>query len=416
MSNPLSKICTTSSIAVLLAMVSPTACAADDNGSSMFSFGGFGTLGLVHSSEHQADFTGSVFGPTGAGFSHDWSSDVDSQIAGQVTANFTSKLSAVVQVIAQQNYDDTYRPHVEWADIKYQFTPEFNLRVGRTVLPSFLVSDARNVGFANPWVRPPVEVYGLIPVTNSDGVDASYTLHIGAVVQTFTGSYGETDPNIPMRGTAEAKREWVIADTIEYGATTLHLAYEETHLTVDYVGTLFDAFRQFGPQGNAIANQYDQENKRLKFLGLGAMYDPGRWFVMGEWGTVDFNSVFGRNTAWYVTSGYRIAKFTPYLTYAQAKSNNLSDPGLTISALPPSLAGPAMGLNAGLNSILSAKVVQSTVSAGARWDFVKNFDLKLQFDHTRIGAGSSGELTNLQPAFQLGSKVDLITVTVDFVF
>jgi hypothetical protein len=61
-------------------------------GASMFSFSGFGTLGAVHSSEDHADFT-SVLKPNGAGYTHRWSTDVDSRIAGQINARFTSQLS-----------------------------------------------------------------------------------------------------------------------------------------------------------------------------------------------------------------------------------------------------------------------------------------------------------------------------------
>jgi hypothetical protein len=58
---------------------------------------------------------------------------------------------------------------------------------------------------------------------------------------------------------------------------------------------------------------------------------------------------------------------------------------------------------------------QSTVSLGARWDFAKHVDLKVQFDHTRLGALSDGTLINIQPGFQLGSTVNLFSATVDFV-
>jgi len=51
---------------------------ADDAGTSMFSFSGFGTVGVVHSSEDKADFTSSFFRPNGAGYSRSWSADVDS--------------------------------------------------------------------------------------------------------------------------------------------------------------------------------------------------------------------------------------------------------------------------------------------------------------------------------------------------
>jgi hypothetical protein len=65
---------------------------------------------------------------------------------------------------------------------------------------------------------------------------------------------------------------------------------------------------------------------------------------------------------------------------------------------------------------LSTKPVQSTLSIGGRWDFMRNAALKLQYDHTRIGVGSSGVLTNLQPGFQSGGKVNVISATIDFVF
>src|SRR5450631_3077804 len=80
---------------VLVAMLWAPICvhaAAEDPGPSMFSFSGFGTLGVVHSSEDHADFTTSHFKPTGAGYTHSWSGDVDSVIGGQVIAHFTPKL------------------------------------------------------------------------------------------------------------------------------------------------------------------------------------------------------------------------------------------------------------------------------------------------------------------------------------
>jgi hypothetical protein len=407
---------------IALATVSYPACAysADnrtDSGQSMFSFNGFGTLGVAHSSEDQADFTSTIFKPNGAGYGHTWSADVDSLIAAQVTAHFTPQLSAMAQVISEQRYDNTYTPHVEWANIKYQVTPVLSFRLGRIVLPTFLVSDNRNVGYANPWVRPPLEIYSLVPVSTSDGADASYTVHMGDVVQTLVGVFGHTHTNFVGGGSSNARHNWLIADTIEYGAATVHISYQQTRLSIDSLNHFFDAFRQFGPQGVALADKYDSDHSLVKFLGIGAMYDPGKWFATAEWGTTDYSSVIGKNTGWYASSGYRLAKFTPYLTYGMMKVNsNTSDPGLTVSALPPFLAGPATGLNAALNAILGSAPVQTTISSGVRWDVLRNAALKLQYDHIRLGAGSPGLLTNLQPNFQPGATVNLFSATIDFVF
>ena len=393
--------------------------ASDDASASIFSFSGFGTLGVVHSSELDADFTDSTFKPNGAGFTRAWSPDVDSRLGAQVTANLTSQLSAVVQVISEQLYDDTYRPHVEWANIKYQFTPDLSVRVGRTVLSTFMFSDTRKVGYANPWVRPPVEVYSLVPVSSSDGVDASYKLHVGDFVQTIVGTFGRTAQGLPPSlggGTAHGRALWLISDTIEYCAATVHISYQDVHLTVPGLNGLFDAFQQFGPQGIALANEYDQDDKLGTFIGVGAMYDPGRWFALGEWGHDDFHSALGSNTAWYVSGGYRLPKVTPYLTYSKVSVNsNTSDPGLTLSTLPPFLVGAATGLNAALNATLATVADQKTMSVGARWDFIKNVDLKVQYDHTRLGAGSSSTLINIQPDFVPGGTVNLFSLAIDFV-
>jgi hypothetical protein len=118
-----------------------------------------------------------------------------------------------------------------------------------------------------------------------------------------------------------------------------------------------------------------------------------------------------------MSGGYRLAKFTPYLTYTETKANsNTSDPGLNVSALPPYLAGTAIGLNAGLNAILATTAVQNTVSIGSRWDLAQNVDLKLQYDRTDLGSGSAGALINVQPGFQRGSTVNLFSITIDFVW
>jgi hypothetical protein len=138
---------------------------------------------------------------------------------------------------------------------------------------------------------------------------------------------------------------------------------------------------------------------------------------MGEWGATEAHSVLGKRSAWYASGGYRFGKITPYVTYAQASvACCIADPGLTLSSLPAFLAGPAAGLNAGLNVILESIPVEKTLSVGTRWDFAKNAALKLQFDHIRLGAGSAGTLTGLHPGFQLGGTVNVSSVTLDFVF
>jgi hypothetical protein len=397
-----------------------TGVAHADEAPSLFSFRGFGTLGVVRSTEDQADFTSTIYKHHGAGHSHEWSADVDSLLAGQITAQITPQLSGVLQAIVEQRYDNTYRPSIEWANLKYEFTSDLSLRVGRIVLPVFMVSDSRKVGYANPWVRPPIEVYSLVPLGTNDGVDLSHRMQAGDITSTLQASYGASEVKFPasVGGTAKARASWGVSYTLESGAATARIKYHQARVSVDSFQPLFDGFRQFGAEGIAIADRYEPVNKRLSFIGLGAMVDPGRWFVMGEWGAINARSVLGKRYAWYVSGGHRLGRVTPYLTYAEARTTSeTSAAGLTVSAYPPFLAGAATMLNAGLNTALvSSSPTHKTVSIGGRWDVVQNAALKLQIDRIRLGEGSAGMLHNMQPGFQPGGAFSVLSITLDFVF
>src|SRR5256885_12891838 len=53
---------------------------------------------------------------------------------------------------------------------------------------------------------------------------------------------------------------------------------------------------------------------KVDFVGIGASYDPGKWFAMAEWARFDTHSILGARTAWYASGGYRFGKITPYAT------------------------------------------------------------------------------------------------------
>jgi hypothetical protein len=389
----------------------------DSNPSPPVALSGFGTLGAVHSSSSLADYTSNLFKPNGAGHSHDWSFDVDSLVAGQMLMNFTPQWSAMVQATVEQQYDNSYVPTLEWANVKYEFTPDLDVRLGRVLLPSFLVSDDRKVGYANPWVRPPIEVYWLVPVTKNDGIDSSYRAHWGDVSSTFLATYGELATNGVGSVPGRARQQEGIFNTTEYGPFTFHVTYQQTHFQTAALTSLFNAFRSFGPQGEAIAGRWQCDGKEIKLRSVGLEVDPGDWFTMAEWARNDAHCFIGAQAGWYVTGGYRVSDWTPYLTYADLKvKSNTSDPGLDLALVAPYLAGEAAGLNAALNGVLGSTGAQRTVSIGLRWDVRRDIDVKAQFDQIYLAGGSPGLLVNVQPGFAAGSSLHVISVTMDFVF
>ena len=213
---------------------------ASENAPSIFSFSGYGTLGVAHSSERNADYTATNFQPNGAGYTRAWSPDVDSRIAGQVTADFDQHWSAVVQVVVEQRWDNSYTPQVEWANVRYAFSPEFSVRVGRIALPTFLMSNTRKVGYTVPWVRMPNTVYGALAMTNNDGADLTWGAQLGELHNTvvvYAGRNNSTYPNGAAGGYREKARHMRgLTDTLVMGAATVQVSHFEARLNAAAIG------------------------------------------------------------------------------------------------------------------------------------------------------------------------------------
>lgn len=418
-------------LALCLALTGFAASAGDDTGREI-SLRGFGTLGAVHSSEKNADFVSGFFEPNGAGHTRDWALGVDSKIGLQLDGRLSEKLSAVLQVVSQHRYDNTHTPQIEWANVKYQLTPDFDVRIGRTVTMPFMVSESRLVGYAHLWMRPPQEVYGLIPLTNKDGIDATYRFYMGNVTGGVHASFGQSSPKLPKSRSINAKRYFDIASTIEHGPATFRASYSTARLDlrVPSFDALVAGLAQFGnavspipglgpagAQALALADKYRFEDARISVLALGARYDAERWLLMGEWAKFNGHSLLADSSAWYVTGGYRIRAFTPYVTLARLRADRRSEAGISTAGMPLPLATTAARFNAGLNSSLAGTTfAQKSIAAGVRWDFGKSTAVKLQYDRIDLDAGSRGRLDNVQPNFQPGGTVHVIGVAVDFVF
>lgn len=346
----------------------------------VFKFGGFGSFGATHSSQSLGDYVLDGTVPKGAGRSSNWSAGNDSRIGVQATANFTPQVSAVLQVISEYQPDNTYHPGVEWANVKYAFSPENYIRAGRIALPTFMNSETRKVGYSYPWIHPPVDLYRVLSITNSDGIDARYRFEIGDAINSIKVIYGRNRNEHP-NSISTSKDIWGIFDKFEYGAAIFRLAYQTRMASSLNLQT-------------GVAGAWVQNSD----LSAGAAYDTGDWFIMSEW--IQRKSA-AKLCAMYVSGGYRMDKLTPFLTY----SNNGMDSFLP--GYPPPTAA----------AIQQAKKSQSTASIGIRWDFMKNTDLKLQYDRVSLGDYSNGYLANVPPAVTLyGTRLHVVSAVIDFVF
>jgi hypothetical protein len=383
-----------------------------DTSAPVFKFSGFGSLAATHSSESKADFTTSYAEPKGPGASRSVDFGVDSRLGVQVDVRFNDTFSMVAQAISERRYDDTYTPYLNMVHVKARLLPGLSLRAGRIPYSAYLISDYQKVGYATPWVRPPVEVYQFNPITSIDGGDLSWQANAGEVA--FSGQLlaGSTSVKVPQSGVeATFKGDGIAAASVAatYGSATFRAFYLQMKGSLDNAlldgpGGPFSLLRSLPPAfgGNpALADQYQIKKDRITYTSVGWNYDPGDWFVMAEGTrTGGDENILLHFTAGYVTGGYRVGAWTPYLTLGWKTTDSpTTHPNPIVNAL----------VSTGDHS-------QSSVSAGLRWDCYKNVALKAQYDRVDHAQGSFGALVNPRAGFKPGGNYGLATVSLDFVF
>ncbi|MDB5900886.1 MAG: hypothetical protein JWP41_4488 [Ramlibacter sp.] len=408
---------TTTSRSILAACIGAAfaAGAAHAQGAPGVKFSGFGTLAATYSDERNADFVTNLLQPNGAGATRPWSMTPDSKLGGQLDATFTERLTGTLQLVSQQRADNRWVPEFQVASVKYQATPDLSVRVGRIALPFFLYSDTRLVGYAQPWLRPPVEAYIINPNTYNDGVDVMYRTRWGSFTHNLQAFYGANKTKQPNGTLSRSNPNIGLNDTVQTGDLTLRAAYTYSKVEIGGLVGLAQGFTAFstvpGPAGAEaarLARSYTGRDMDFGTLALAASYDPGRWFVTGEYLDFRGEGLVQGSRSWYVTGGYRMGTWTPYVTYAGSKNRTRNESGIPFA--------PAAGLNAALQDILGNPQKQNTLSLGLRWDFAPNMDLKAQYDRIELGANAQGRLINPRPGFVRGGNVNVFAVSYDFVF
>jgi hypothetical protein len=378
---------------------------------------GFGTIAVVHATQDQGDYTVNPNSPGQAGYSKEWAFDVDSRAGAQLDVQLDKRWSAVAQVTQEKGVDNAYETYLTWANVKYQATPELSLRAGRISLPLFLSADYRKVGYALPWLRAPVELYSLIPISNSDGVDAEYRWHTGDIKHETRVSLGHATARLNKDVKGTARNIVGVTQNVTAGALTLRFTAAQSLLAVPGAEALFDGLRAFGPPGEALARRYDIARRHVRVFSASFNYDTGDWFVIGESGRINTSSILGDQTASYLSAGHRFGNVAPYATYARLVANlPTHTAGLPLDGLPPEAAALAGLLNGALNAQLRQIGVQDTASIGVRWDAAPNIAVKAQFDRVTPRGGSIGTLINVQPGFRSGQAFHVISLGMDFVF
>lgn len=343
---------------------------------------GFGTLGYVTTDTNRAEFRANPRQDKGATKSDgDWG--VDSRLGLQANVTFNDMFSAVGQLYISRRDGDS-SPEAEWLFVQADMAEGVSLRAGRMVMPTFLLSDFRQVGYAQHWLRAPVEVYGAFNTTSFDGVQAIFRRQIGDYNLTTQISAGVSEDEYIYGTTAgvliktkEENNRLLSANImLERGDWGFRLAHtQKRDVELSYAG-------------QQVARGDD------KFTSVGVQYDDGNLLVMSEYIWRHWNvrkDMGGKydSEAFYVTAGYRFGSVMPYATYSQ---------------IDPLGDGYRNGTD-----------VRKTKAVGVRWDLMRNLAFKAQYEEVTGGTGD--QLMPFNDAFRNDMpKVRAYSASLDFVF
>lgn len=412
-------------LATLLALPLATGAFAQEAASGpTIKVSGFGTGALTMTNTDDAEFgrANQV-----RGVKKDARPGVDSNLGLQADVTINNWLSLTGQGLVRKDAEDDFGAEATLAFAKARVNDELSIRVGRVGAPVFMISEYRNVGYANTFIRPPQEMYSQVPFNSIDGVDAVWQHGFGATNVTAQLAAGRTKASIAGNLEVEMKSLVALNLVAEYGPFTARFGRADAKLTVTG-STSFDglmtSLRAAGtgyrlPVLNTLAGDLAADSKKASFTSVGLGLDWNNIIGQTEYAKRKTDSYINDTTSWYVMGGYRIGKFLPYYMHGKlmidsAVANTV--PGACPAGYPAACTPTLRALSAGVATLRgtgTGQGEQSTDSLGVRWDLYSSAALKFQVDRIKPKNGK-GLFLNATPGFN--HAVTVGAVSVDFVF
>lgn len=297
----------------------------------------------------------------------------DTRIGIQITAAVTPALNVTAQLLAK-DAKDTYEVEADWAYASYRLNDSTDLRAGRIKFPIFLASEYQEVGIAYPWVRPPEELYGSVPVKAISGVDILKRLRLGnadLTLQPLAGNYSE-DGIADSRAEVDvdARNVLGLVASLTSDVFTLRAAYvtADLDLTVNADVPLGAPPGGFASMPIVMADDADYAT-----ASAGLHMDWHDVIGYAEYADSDFGDMLGHSKGWYATLGYRMGDWLPHVTYAERDTDMPVDP----------VPGPP-------NEAASFMQNQSSIALGLRYNPSANTALKFEAKQVEPEDGSNG--------------------------
>jgi hypothetical protein len=389
-------------------------------------FDGFLTVGAAtHDDENNNVYIGSL---GDRGITENVTFETDTRFGLQISSDIADNASVVAQILGKGT-NSNFNAVVEWAYVDYEFNKYISLRAGKVKQPVYLVNDYVEVGYAYPWIRPPVEVYYLNnPLNTINGAELLLSFPIGKGQLSFQPYVGSNRDDIPnSNGTGYFEAEGLLGIDIKYAAPGFLIHGSSFHCRE--VNT-FGSFTALAPGFGGSVNVDLNGQGKCDVDSVGLNLDLSNVVVYAEWQqrmTSDaLSRPFGDTEAWYVTLGYRMGKWLPHLTFASidGKASTYYDPTTGAGAVT---AGPGPTYTPGVDTFNFPVPIQTSVTAGLRYEV--NDSAALKFEYSVVDVSTDPiDLANANQGFNFGlfdtsfsvasptEKVGITSIALDVIF
>ncbi len=285
------------------------------------------------------------FGSADREFTEKLNYSTDTRAGLQADFKISDDWSATIQGVATAF--DEWQTEVEWAFIKYQATNEISFRAGRLRLPLYYYSESLDVGFAYPWVRPPVGFY-ITSLADYEGADAHYRFYNGDFTHHLSLFVGATEGTFPNGITTSIEEIWGGNYLLNYQNFGFRLAFTKSDISIDFSNVPFLSF---------LGQQDDQASQYI----TGFMYTGENLYTLVELSYAESEwNVVREGKQSHATVGYQLGRWMPYATYSFTEAENAH------KAQYPQIFKP---INLENNSL------------GIRFDASANINIKFQYDY-----------------------------------
>lgn len=340
-----------------------------------------------------------------------------SMFALQVSGNITDNVMATAQIVAKG--EDNYSADFEWAYLTYNMSDNSTLSAGRFRLPVFRYSASLDVGYSYHWISAPAAVYDVV-FNNINGVRYDYSNYVDDFEYVVQVSFGNYEDEIGD-GSNEGTNVFLSSFEGTYNSFKGRVVYGQgdnlfssptldnaTNNFVNQIGQAVGGEQNIPQSIFSLVDDIRVDDDSGTFIGVGLEFDNFDYFVAGEWTKIEIEDSFSpSDTAYYVTMGARIGKWTPHFTYQARDGRDDFKFQDEVANLPQPFQAGATQFNNGLQSTFFEDYTISTI--GVRYDVATNVALK----------GEISKYDNkIEPLTNPNSSIDtnLLNLSVQYVF